>query len=127
MQDGAVVIVGGTSGICLRLAAAYAGRGRPVVITGRDPERTSAVAAAVPGPGAVSACAVDLSTPHEIASCLAGVGPVDRLVIGAVDRVSTIASERGREDQRRSKCNDAPHSPPFGRTKHWIVSASIKR
>jgi NAD(P)-dependent dehydrogenase (short-subunit alcohol dehydrogenase family) len=86
MQDGAVVIVGGTSGICLRLAAAYAGRGRPVVITGRELERTRAIADAVPGPGTVSACAVDLTAPHEIASCLAEVGPVDRLVIGAVDR-----------------------------------------
>jgi NAD(P)-dependent dehydrogenase (short-subunit alcohol dehydrogenase family) len=86
MQDGAVVIVGGTSGICLRLAAAYTGRGRPVVITGRELERTRAIADAVPGPGPVSACAVDLTAPHEIASCLAEVGPVDRLVIGAVDR-----------------------------------------
>ncbi len=81
-----MVIVGGTSGICLRLAAAYAGRGRPVVITGRELERTRAIADAVPGPGTVSACAVDLTAPHEIASCLAEVGPVDRLVIGAVDR-----------------------------------------
>ena len=81
-----MVIVGGTSGICLRLAAAYTGRGRTVVITGRELERTRAVAAAVPGPGTVSACAVDLTMPHEIASCLAGLGPVDRLVIGAVDR-----------------------------------------
>jgi NAD(P)-dependent dehydrogenase (short-subunit alcohol dehydrogenase family) len=56
------------------------------VITGRELERTRAIADAVPGPGTVSACAVDLTAPHEIASCLAEVGPVDRLVIGAVDR-----------------------------------------
>jgi NAD(P)-dependent dehydrogenase (short-subunit alcohol dehydrogenase family) len=86
MRDGAVVIVGGTSGICLRLAAAYTGRGRTVVITGRELERARAIADAVPGPGTVSACAVDLTAPHEIASRLAELGPVDRLVIGAVDR-----------------------------------------
>jgi NAD(P)-dependent dehydrogenase (short-subunit alcohol dehydrogenase family) len=86
MEEQAVVIVGGTSGICHGIAAAYASKGRRVVITGRDQERTVAVAASLPGPGAVSACALDLSAPESIAACLADVGPVDRLVIGAVER-----------------------------------------
>ena len=38
-MDGAVVIVGGTSGLGLRLAETYAARGRDVVITGRDADR----------------------------------------------------------------------------------------
>jgi NAD(P)-dependent dehydrogenase (short-subunit alcohol dehydrogenase family) len=86
VSDGAVVIVGGTSGICLRLAETYAARGRPVVISGRDLSRAMETAATIGGPGEVSACAVDLSEPAGIADCLANVGPVSRLVLGAIDR-----------------------------------------
>jgi NAD(P)-dependent dehydrogenase (short-subunit alcohol dehydrogenase family) len=89
VSDGVVLIVGGTSGIGLRLAETYAGRGREVMISGRDSERTGAVAAGI----GVGACAVDLSQPETIAGCLASVGTVDRLVIGAVDRdENTIAA-----------------------------------
>jgi NAD(P)-dependent dehydrogenase (short-subunit alcohol dehydrogenase family) len=92
VSDGLVLIVGGTSGIGLRLAETYAARGRDVVITGRDPERTEAVAASIGGPGSASACAVDLSQPEGVASCLGGVGAVERLVVGAIDRdENTIA------------------------------------
>ncbi len=92
MSDGAVVIVGGTSGLCLRLAEIYAGRGRNVVITGRRLERTREVAMSIPGPGEVTAAAVDLSDPESIAGSLAGIGNVDRLVIGAIERdENTIA------------------------------------
>lgn len=92
MSDGLVVIVGGTSGLCLRLAETYAGRGRNVVITGRRLERTREVAAAIAGPGEVTAAAVDLADPESIAGSLAGIGDVDRLVIGAIERdENTIA------------------------------------
>jgi len=92
MGDGLILIVGGTSGIGLRLAETYAARGRHVVITGRDVDRTAAVAASIPGPGAASACTVDLSEPETVADCLGRVGAVERLVIGAVDRdENTIA------------------------------------
>jgi NAD(P)-dependent dehydrogenase (short-subunit alcohol dehydrogenase family) len=92
VSDGLVLIVGGTSGIGLRLAETYAARGRDVVITGRDTERTEAVAASIAGPGAATACSVDLSAPDSVAACLGGVDSVERLVIGAVDRdENTIA------------------------------------
>lgn len=84
MSDGAIVIVGGTSGIGLRLAETYAGRGRDVVITGRDLARASAIAATIPG--RVTALAVDLASPDEIAERLASIGPVSRLVLGAIER-----------------------------------------
>ena len=71
-------MIGGTSGICRLLAEGYAARGRTVVISGRDLERTAAVAAAIPGPGTVTECALDLSRPEEIAAALADVGAVDR-------------------------------------------------
>jgi NAD(P)-dependent dehydrogenase (short-subunit alcohol dehydrogenase family) len=91
VSDGAVVVVGGTSGICLRLAESYAGQGREVVISGRNLERTSEVAASIEG--SVTACAVDLAKPADIAECLSEVGSVSRLIIGAIDRdENTVAS-----------------------------------
>ena len=89
VSDGAVLIVGGTSGIGLRLAETYAGRGRDVVITGRDRERAATVAGSI---GARS-CAVDLSEPARIASCLAELGAVERVVVGAVDRDENTIAE----------------------------------
>jgi NAD(P)-dependent dehydrogenase (short-subunit alcohol dehydrogenase family) len=86
VREVAVVIVGATGGIGLRLAEAYAARGRTVVIAGRDLERAASVAEAVPGPGAVHACSVDLASPDGIAGCLAQLGAVDRLVLTAIDR-----------------------------------------
>ena len=92
MSDGVVVIVGGTSGIGLRLAETYAARGRDVLITGRDLDRARTVAAGIEGPGSAGACAVDLSEPERIAGCLNEIGTVDRLVVGAIDRdENTIA------------------------------------
>jgi NAD(P)-dependent dehydrogenase (short-subunit alcohol dehydrogenase family) len=86
MNDGAVVIVGGTSGIGLRLAETYAARGRDVVVSGRDRERATAVAASIAGPGEVSACGLDLAEPEGIARCLSEIESVDRLVLGAIER-----------------------------------------
>jgi NAD(P)-dependent dehydrogenase (short-subunit alcohol dehydrogenase family) len=93
VNDGAVVIIGGTSGICLRLAEAYAARGRNVVVTGRDADRAAAAAAALDGPGELTSCALDISRPEEIAAALAWLGPVDRLVLGAVERDENSVAE----------------------------------
>jgi NAD(P)-dependent dehydrogenase (short-subunit alcohol dehydrogenase family) len=86
VSDAAVVVIGGTSGICRRLAETYAGRGRRVVVTGRELARAEEAAAAIGGPGATSACAVDLAVPEGIASCLESIEKVDRLVLGAIER-----------------------------------------
>src|ERR671922_45739 len=43
-DDGSVVIVGGTRGIGLEVARHYVGRGRQVVVTGRDADRAQAAA-----------------------------------------------------------------------------------
>lgn len=86
---GCVVVVGGTSGIGLRLAERYAERGAEVVITGRDAERCAGVAAGVSGH--VRGMALDLAEPDEIADRLAGVGPVRALVLAAIERdVNTV-------------------------------------
>jgi NAD(P)-dependent dehydrogenase (short-subunit alcohol dehydrogenase family) len=83
---GATVIVGGTSGIGLRLAETYAARGHAVVITGRDEGRCTAAAVGIAGAQEVTACTFDLASPELIAPALQAVGAVDRLVLGAVER-----------------------------------------
>src|SRR3954466_15094505 len=83
MADGAVVIVGGTSGLGLDLAHHYASSERPLVVTGRHPERAEAAAAEL----GATAVAFDLAEPEAIAGCLEGIdGPVDHLVLAAIER-----------------------------------------
>jgi NAD(P)-dependent dehydrogenase (short-subunit alcohol dehydrogenase family) len=92
VADGAVLVVGGTSGIGLRLAEAYAGRGRDVIVTGRSAERCESIAAGIAGSGEVRSCALDLAEPESLADALSSVGPVSRLVLAAIERdVNTVA------------------------------------
>ncbi len=91
MSEGSVVIVGGTSGIGLRLAETYAARRRPVVITGRDGARTAEIAQGISGE--VQSVALDLARPAEIATSLADVGRVDRLVLAAIERDDNTARD----------------------------------
>ncbi|MDH3462644.1 MAG: SDR family oxidoreductase [Acidimicrobiia bacterium] len=84
MNNGSVVIVGGTGGLGLDLAAHYAAAGSEVVITGRDAAAARAKASSV-GP-TVSAVGFDLAKPETIAPALAEIGPVSRLVLTAIAR-----------------------------------------
>jgi NAD(P)-dependent dehydrogenase (short-subunit alcohol dehydrogenase family) len=86
VSDGAVVVIGGTSGIGRRLAETYAARGRRLVVTGREPARAEAAAAALSGAAEASGCAVDLAAPEDIGTCLEHIDTVARLVLGAVER-----------------------------------------
>ena len=86
VAEGAVLVVGGTSGIGLRLAETYAARGRDVLITGRSPERCEDVAGGIAGTGEVRSCALDLAEPESLADALSAVGPVSRLVLAAIER-----------------------------------------
>ena len=90
MQTGAVVVIGGTSGIGRLLATEYAKKGEQVVLSGRDAAQASQVAAEVGG-GAIG-IGVDLAEPESVRSALAGVGPVRRLALAAVERdVNNVA------------------------------------
>jgi NAD(P)-dependent dehydrogenase (short-subunit alcohol dehydrogenase family) len=84
MGGGAVVIVGGTAGLGLDLARAFADRGRELFVTGRDAGRAEAVAEELGGK--TRGLAFDLAEPHSIASVLADVGPVEHLVLSAIER-----------------------------------------
>ncbi len=90
MQKGAVVVIGGTSGIGRLLATEYAKKGEQVVLSGRDAAQASQVAAEVGG-GAIG-IGVDLAEPESVRSALAEVGPVRRLALAAVERdVNNVA------------------------------------
>lgn len=81
---GSVVVVGGSSGLGKEIARHYAEAGREVVVTSRDPGRATTIAEEIGG--ATTGLAIDLSRPDEIKGALAGLGPVQYLVIAAVDR-----------------------------------------
>jgi NAD(P)-dependent dehydrogenase (short-subunit alcohol dehydrogenase family) len=78
------VVIGGTSGLGLEIARHRAGIGDEVVLTGRDPTRAKEVAASVGG--SARGIPLELAEPHAIGAALADVGPVDRLVLAAIDR-----------------------------------------
>jgi NAD(P)-dependent dehydrogenase (short-subunit alcohol dehydrogenase family) len=84
-----IVVVGGTSGIGRAIAQRAAGRGDDVVITGRDPARTKAIAAEIGARG----IALDISEPAGIADALKDVGTVDHLVVAAIERDQNTATD----------------------------------
>jgi NAD(P)-dependent dehydrogenase (short-subunit alcohol dehydrogenase family) len=95
VAEGSVVIVGGTQGMGRELAAAFAQRGRDVVLTGRDEARARAVADEIGG--GARGLGLDLSRPAEIAGRLEGVGGVAHLVLAAMDRDDNSVRDYDRE------------------------------
>lgn len=81
---GAVVIIGGTSGLGNAVARHYASHGAEVVLSGRDAARAETVGKEIGGTSV--GISVNLIRPHEVADALAGVGPVKHLVLAAIDR-----------------------------------------
>lgn len=86
MATGSTVIVGGTSGLGRHLAERFARLDRDVVITGRSRQRTEAIASEIGG--STTAAALDLTEPERIADALPRVGPVDHVVLAAIERDS---------------------------------------
>jgi NAD(P)-dependent dehydrogenase (short-subunit alcohol dehydrogenase family) len=84
--DGAVVVVGGTRGIGFELARHYVETGRSVVLTGRDPANVESAVRELGG--RADGLLFDLAEPHTIKPALAGIGPVSRLALVAIDRDS---------------------------------------
>jgi NAD(P)-dependent dehydrogenase (short-subunit alcohol dehydrogenase family) len=92
MSDGAVIVVGGTRAIGLELARHYVAAGDDVVITGRDPDTIAGAVDELGGGRSVGA-RFDLAEPDTIAAALAGVGPVRRLALVAIDRDQNTVAE----------------------------------
>jgi NAD(P)-dependent dehydrogenase (short-subunit alcohol dehydrogenase family) len=83
-EQGAVVIVGGTSGLGKELARHFAQQGREVVVSGRDQKRAMGIAREFGGQ--TRGLGFDLAEPSQIAAALKEVGPVDHLVLAAIER-----------------------------------------
>lgn len=92
--DGAVVVLGGTSGIGRELAAAYAQKGCAVVVSGRDEQRAQKVATDIGGD--TTGIGLDLAEPESIRPALESIGAVQRLVIAAIERDVNRISEYDR-------------------------------
>ncbi len=91
MENGKVIVVGGTSGLGLEVARHYAKGGSEVVITGRDPDRTAEIASGIGG--SVTGLGFDMTDPSLIAPALHGIGPVSRLILAAIARDNNLAKE----------------------------------
>ncbi len=90
-EAGSVVVVGGTRAIGLGVVREYVARGESVVVIGRHADHVEAAVALV-GHDATG-IAFDLSEPTTIAAALAGLGPVRRLVLAAIDRDSNTVAD----------------------------------
>jgi NAD(P)-dependent dehydrogenase (short-subunit alcohol dehydrogenase family) len=91
MADGAVMIVGGTSGLGLEVARHYVEAGRRVIVTGHRPEHAPQVAKELGG--RTEGLVFDLTEPTTIAEAVADVGPVDYLVLAAISRDENAVRE----------------------------------
>jgi NAD(P)-dependent dehydrogenase (short-subunit alcohol dehydrogenase family) len=93
MNDGAVVVVGGTRAIGLEIVKHYASAGESVLLTGQDQANVENAVSVVRGiaeasgkGGSVRGATFDLSDPETIGEALSDVGPVKYLVLVAIDR-----------------------------------------
>src|SRR5688500_19192916 len=75
-----VVVVGGSSGIGLGVAAAALRKGAELVIVGRSPKKLEAAANRLSTPGRVETMAADMTQEDEVARLFDQVGTFDHLV-----------------------------------------------
>ena len=85
--DQTILVTGSTDGHGRRVAEELAGLGANVIVHGRDPEKTRAVASDI---GAGQALAADLASLDEVRRLAAEIGPLDTLVNNA----GIISAER---------------------------------
>src|SRR4029079_12913552 len=89
MSEGAIVVIGGTSGIGRAIAESYAARGRSVVVACSDAGRAQAIAGEIGGE--TTGIAVDLAHPAGIAARLGGVRDLEHLALTAIECGETRA------------------------------------
>jgi NAD(P)-dependent dehydrogenase (short-subunit alcohol dehydrogenase family) len=86
-----LLVAGGTAGIGREIARHYADAGHAVVLTGRDASRAEQVAKDIGGDA--RGIALVLSEPEGIAEALADVGPLDHVVLAAIERDANTAAD----------------------------------
>jgi len=91
VTDRTIFIAGGSAGIGLELAKDLVARGDRVILTSRSRETAEAVAAEFGS--SATGLALDVSEPEGIAEQLAGVGRIDGLVLGAIERDANTIRE----------------------------------
>ncbi len=89
--SGAVLVVGGSSGLGLDVARHYADAGEQVYLTSRDLDRAQAAADEVGGN--TTGLSLDLAHPESIGDSVADLGPIKYLVITAVLRDENTAKD----------------------------------
>jgi NAD(P)-dependent dehydrogenase (short-subunit alcohol dehydrogenase family) len=82
--SGTVLIVGGTSGIGLATAKKLAAAGLKTYVTGRTQARADSAAKAIGGD--CRGIALDVADTSLITDALAGLGPIDHVVLAAMER-----------------------------------------
>jgi len=89
--DGSVVVIGGNRGIGREIAKHYADAGRDVFVTCRDQANADEAAASIGG--ATRGLALDLTEPKRLREALSPVGPVQFLVLAAIERDENRVSD----------------------------------
>ena len=117
-EQGSVVVVGGTHGLGLEVAKHFAGQGRDVVVTGRDNARAKTVAKEIGG--RTRGIGFDLARPAEIAPALKDTGPIQYLVLAAIER-QVDAVRGGVGQQENNPIDDILHrrQPPGRRLRPY--------
>jgi NAD(P)-dependent dehydrogenase (short-subunit alcohol dehydrogenase family) len=86
-----ILVAGGTSGIGLEISKEIVARGDRVILTGRDHDRTTEIAASLGD--AATGLALDISEPESIAEALKPVGVIHGLVLAAIERDANSVRE----------------------------------
>jgi NAD(P)-dependent dehydrogenase (short-subunit alcohol dehydrogenase family) len=84
-EDGAVVIIGGSSGIGLAVARRCLAGGHRVVVAGRSAERLAAARAQLGSPERLASRQADIGVKADLASLFGDAGAVAHVVVTAAD------------------------------------------
>jgi len=84
-EDGAVVIIGGSSGIGLAVARRCLAGGHRVLVAGRSAERLAAARAQLGSPERLASRQADIGVKADLASLFGTAGAVAHVVVTAAD------------------------------------------